>query len=98
MDSYQHYIKAYFDDYGVPFFIAKRKSLNQHVVVHLLSSAFGVISGGFSSSDIFAYLKTGLALPDSGDIAFLENYCLAFGLQGKDWTDDRKWSFQDRPF
>ena len=96
IDSYQHYIKAYFDDYSIPFFIDKRKSLNQHVVIHLLSSALSVISGGFAGSDIFAYLKTGLTSLDDNDIALIENYCLAFGLQGKDWTEARKWTFQDK--
>jgi ATP-dependent helicase/nuclease subunit B len=48
IDRYEHYIRAYFDDYDVPFFIDKRKSLNQHPVVQLISSALQIVAGGFS--------------------------------------------------
>ena len=60
LDYYQHYIRAYFADYNLPFFIDKRKSLNQHPVIQLICSALQVVTDGFSSSDIFAYLKSGL--------------------------------------
>jgi len=60
IDSYQHYIRAYFDDYGIPFFIDKRRPLNQHPVVQLICSALQAVTGGFAHSDIFAYLKTDL--------------------------------------
>ena len=114
IDRYQHYIRAYFDDYDIPFFIDKRKSLNQHPVVQLICSASQVISGGFSHSDIFAYLKTGLVPIErrevdpvrnstkgpkpkeekiSNGVDLLENYCLAFGISGDDWQNDKEWHF-----
>jgi ATP-dependent helicase/nuclease subunit B len=93
IDHYQHYIRAYFDDYDIPFFIDKRKSLNQHPVVQLICSALQVISGGFSHSDIFAYLKTGLVPIERRGVDLLENYCLALGISGDDWQNDKEWHF-----
>ncbi|MHC4073830.1 MAG: 3'-5' exonuclease, partial [Planctomycetota bacterium] len=50
IESYQHYIMAYFDDYEVPFFIDKKKPLNHHPVVQLVCSALQVVTGGFASN------------------------------------------------
>ena len=93
IDGYQHYIRAYFDDYQIPFFIDKRKSLNQHPVICLICSALQAVSGGFSSSDIFTYLKTDLVPVERCDVDLLENYCLAFGVSGSDWTSGNDWFF-----
>ncbi len=93
IDSYQHYIRAYFDDYGIPFFIDKRKPLNQHAAIQLICSALQAVTGGFFSSDIFAYLKTDLVPIERGDVDVLENYCLAFGISGDDWQSEKKWDF-----
>ena len=90
---YEHYIRACFDDYSIPFFIDKRKPLNQHPVVQLICSALQVVTGGFSGSDIFPYLKTDLVPVERCDIDLLENYCLAFGVRGTDWQDDKDWQF-----
>ncbi|MBW7992224.1 MAG: hypothetical protein FVQ84_19725 [Planctomycetes bacterium] len=96
IDSYQHYVRAYFDDYGIPFFIDKRKPLNQHPVIQLICSALQAVTGGFSHSDIFACLKTDLVPVDRYDIDLLENYCIAFGITGGDWQSDRQWNFAGR--
>ncbi len=93
IDSYQHYIRAYFEDYGIPFFIDKRKPLNQHPVVQLICSALQAVTGGFAHGDIFAYLKTDLVPIQRCDIDLLENYCLAFGITANDWQSDSQWNF-----
>jgi ATP-dependent helicase/nuclease subunit B len=93
IDRYEHYIRAYFEDYGIPFFIDKRRPLNHHPVVQLVSSALRAVTGGFMSSDIFAYLKSDLVPVGSYDIDLLENYCLAFGISARDWQADKPWRF-----
>jgi len=93
IDSYQHYIRAYFEDYGIPFFIDKRKPLNQHSAVQLICSALQAVTGGFFSSDIFAYLKTDLVPIERCDVDVLENYCLAYGISGDDWQSEKEWHF-----
>ncbi len=96
IDSYQHYVRAYFNDYGIPFFIDKRRPLNQHPVVQLICSALQAVTSGFSHSDIFACLKTDLVTIPRYDIDLLENYCLAFGITGGDWQDNKPWNFAGR--
>jgi ATP-dependent helicase/nuclease subunit B len=93
IDYYQHYVRAHFDDYGIPFFVDKRKALDQHVVVALIGSALQAVTGRFSHSDIFAYLKTDLVPVERCDVDLLENYCLAFGITGRDWTSGQEWCF-----
>jgi len=93
IDRYEHYIRAYFDDYGVPFFIDKPKPLSQHSAIQLIYSALKVVTGGFSNSDIFAYLKTDLVLVERSDVDLLENYCIAFGIAGSDWIGQQRWQF-----
>ena len=93
IESYEHYIRAYFEDYGIPFFIDKRKPLSQHPIVQLINSALQVVTGGFSHNDIFAYLKTDLVPVDRSDIDMLENYCLAYGIGGSDWQSDEQWRY-----
>ncbi len=93
IESYHHYIRAYFDDYNIPFFIDKRKPLNRHPVIELICSALKIISEGFTHHDIFAYLKTDLIPISRFDIDILENYCIAFGISHNDWLEDKTWQF-----
>jgi len=93
IERYEHYIRACFDDYGIPFFIDKRKSLNQHPAIGLICSALQVVLEGFSHSDIFGFLKTDLVPIERCEVDLLENYCLAFGVAGSDWTSGQDWHF-----
>jgi len=94
LGQYEHYVRAYFDDYAIPYFIDQRQPLNQHPVVELITTALQVVTGGFKHADVFAYLKTDLVPIASTEVDVLENYCLAFGVDGRDWTRDDPWRFQ----
>jgi ATP-dependent helicase/nuclease subunit B len=96
IDSYEHYIRAYFDDYRVPFFIDKRKPLNQHPLAELICSALQAITDGFSNSEIFSYLKTDLVPIERVEVDVLENYCFAFGITQTDWTNPQQWCFAEK--
>ena len=45
------------------------------------------------NSEIFSYLKTGLSGVGNDEIEILENYCVAFGISGGDWANDKQWEF-----
>ncbi len=96
LSHYEQYVRAYFEDYGVPFFIDKRKPLNQHPVVELICAALQAVTKGLTYADVFAYLKTDLVPMNRSEIDALENYCLAFGVDGRDWADAGPWRFQGR--
>ncbi|HLB72880.1 MAG TPA: PD-(D/E)XK nuclease family protein, partial [Sedimentisphaerales bacterium] len=93
IEQYQHYVEAYFADYGVPFFIDRRRPLSRHPVAGLICSALRIATAGFAGSDIFAYLKTDLVGLDRCDVDLLENYCIAFGITSSDWLSDKQWQF-----
>jgi ATP-dependent helicase/nuclease subunit B len=86
LSHYEQYVRAYFEDYGVPFFIDRRKPLNQHPVVELICAALQAVTRGLPHADVFAYLKTDLVPMNRAQIDALENYCLAFGVDGRDWA------------
>ncbi len=91
--GYQHYIRALFSDYGIPFFIDMRRPLRQHPLIELILSALRVVSFDFCNSDIFAFLKTDLVPISRSDVDMLENYCLAFGIGREDWKRKDDWQF-----
>jgi ATP-dependent helicase/nuclease subunit B len=94
LDRYEQYVRAYFEDYGIPFFIDKRKGLDQHPVVELICSALEAVIGGFDHADVFACLKNDLACADRSQIDLLESYCLAFGVDSRDWLSREPWRFK----
>jgi len=93
LDSYRHYICAYFEDYRIPFFIDKPKPLDEHPAAQLISSALCAVIGGFTDRDVFAYLKNDLVPVDRRDVDLLESYCQAFGIRGDDWLCSEPWRF-----
>lgn len=93
LGRYEHYIQAYFADYGLPFFMDKQRALVHHPCALLICSALRMVQRGFDSSELLGYLRTGLTPIDGQAIDNLENYCLAFGLRASDWSQSADWSF-----
>ncbi|HPS54520.1 MAG TPA: exodeoxyribonuclease V subunit gamma [Sedimentisphaerales bacterium] len=93
IQQYQHYISAYFTDYGIPFFIDHRRLLNKHAVIGFFCSAFKAIASAFETEDVIAYLKSEFCQVEKDDVNLLENYCLAFGVSGRDWIAKQSWDF-----
>lgn len=96
MEAYKHYIEAAFNDMGLSYFIDRTKGLTTHPVVELIGSALAAGLEGFSSSDVLAYLKTGLGSVKGSDVDLLENYCIAYGIGNADWTRESKWAFAEK--
>ncbi len=57
---YEHYVRAVFEDYRLPFFIDRRQSLRHHPTISLLVSALRSAVSGLTTADIIACLKTGI--------------------------------------
>ncbi len=94
LGRYEHYIRAYFDDHRIPYFIDQRKPLDRHPVIELVTSALNAAIGGFDHADVFAYLKSDLVPITRREVDVLENYCLAFGVDGRDWVRSEAWQFK----
>jgi ATP-dependent helicase/nuclease subunit B len=95
LGRYEHYIQAYFSDYGLPFFMDKQRALVHHPCATLICSALHMVQNGFNTAELLAYLRTGLTSLDAQAIDSLENYCLAFGIGARDWSQNTPWAFDD---
>ena len=93
IDTYQHYIQAVLNDFQIPFFIDRRRTVQQYPVVKLLASALAAATEGFASSDIFGCLKSDLVQLSRYEVDLLENYCTAFGIERTDWKSNDDWHF-----
>jgi ATP-dependent helicase/nuclease subunit B len=95
LGSYEHYIRAGFEDYNLPFFIDRRQSVRHHPAVCIVISALRFAAGGAATSDIIACLKTGLLQVSDYEIDELENYCIAFAVGQNEWMEADDWDFDD---
>lgn len=93
--SYQPYLEAAFADSGIPCFIDRPGSVQQHPMIELVRNAFTAVLGGFETADVIAWLKSPLGPIDAEAVSLLENYCLAFGINRGDWTSAEPWPFTD---
>ena len=73
-----------FRRHGIPLFIDQRASIGHHPAIELIRGAFRVASRNWTPADVFAVLKTGLAIRDPSTADRLENAALASG-----WAKDR---------
>lgn len=96
VNSCRHYMEAAFHDCGVPVFIDTPRPLSRHVVAELTTAAMRAVAEGFHTNHVLAFLKSGLGPLAQDDVGMLENYCLANGVDGADWTASRPWSLSAR--
>jgi ATP-dependent helicase/nuclease subunit B len=93
LDAYRHYIQAVFGDFDIPFFIDRRRDLQQYPAVELITSALKVATDRFTTNDVINYLKSDLVPISRREVDELENYCLAFGIEAEDWLRSEAWDF-----
>lgn len=105
LDSYADVVATAFSDYGIPFFLDRRRTVLHHPVVELVRSSLEAIAGKWTNDAVFRAVKTGLLVaaeqdaPDSArklrdEMCRLENYVLAAGIRGSRWTEQRAWSYR----
>lgn len=99
--SYHNLLKTVFEDYQIPLFLDEKRSMLNHPLIELIRSSLDVIQGGWRYEPIFRCVKTDLLFPfDSNrdrfreDMDQFENYVLAYGIQGKRWTDKKPWQYR----
>jgi len=94
LELYETLIVSTFGDYGLPFFIDRRKSAGHHPLVELVRSILETAATDWAPEPLFRGLKTDLLPLDRGDIDRLENYVLAHGIRGRLWSDGQPWTFR----
>ncbi|MGF9965120.1 helicase-exonuclease AddAB subunit AddB [Bacillus rhizoplanae] len=100
-ESYYDMIKTLFIDYNIPFFIDEKRPMLHHPLIELIRSALEAISGNWRYDAVFRCVKTELLYPLDVNKARIrdemdefENYCLAYGVQGKRWTSEEPWTYR----
>jgi ATP-dependent helicase/nuclease subunit B len=91
LDGYQDAVRRIFTEHRIPHFIDQRRSIAHHPLVELLRSIVAIATGRWDQDELLLYLKTGLAGVAEGDVALVENYVLAHGIDHVQWSSEWRW-------
>lgn len=92
LDNYEDIIKAIFVNYDIPFFLDMKKDIDNNPLIIMIKSALEIILRNFSYESVFRYLKSGFVDISMEDVDILENYVIAYGINGeKKYLDDFYW-------
>lgn len=99
--EYREVLETIFDDYGLPYFIDQKRNMLNHPLIELVRSSLETVLGNWRYEPIFRAVKTDLLFPEGSDINkkreqmdVLENYVLAYGIQGEKWTKKERWKYR----
>ncbi|KAF0818045.1 MULTISPECIES: helicase-exonuclease AddAB subunit AddB [unclassified Cytobacillus] len=99
--EYHDIIETVFRDYDIPFFIDQKRTMMNHPLVELIRSTLEIINGNWRYEPIFRAVKTELIFPSRispgklrEQMDRLENYVLAYGIQGDKWTKKKRWTYR----
>lgn len=73
------------EKYGIPCFFSKRTSLSEKPLVRLIFSTYSILNGGFATSDVVTYLKTGLSDLSTDESALLIRYIEKWKIRGRNF-------------
>lgn len=98
-EQYAEPLATIFYDYEIPYFMDRKKTMLNHPLVEFIRSTLEVMNGQWRYEPIFRAVKTELLFPleqsallrEKMDI--LENYVLAYGIQGHQWTNNVRWKY-----
>jgi ATP-dependent helicase/nuclease subunit B len=106
LDDYRDIVATIFSDYDIPFFLDQKRSVIHHPLVEFIRSALEIINRNWRYSAVFRCFKTEFLFPLTRDKTVqqkwrertdqLENYVLAFGIQGGLWRSVEPWRFLAR--
>lgn len=94
LEGYEKVITAILREYGIPYFLDKKRSVSGNPLVVFINSVFDIFARNWSYESVFRYLKTGLTGVDKESIDLIENYVLANGIRGKQWTSEEFWNYR----
>ncbi|MDP4092072.1 MAG: helicase-exonuclease AddAB subunit AddB [Bacillota bacterium] len=94
LEAYDRIIRAVFNEYGIPFFIDSKRSLDSHPLVRLIQSVLEIHISNWAYEPVFRYIKTGLLSICLEDSDLLENYVLANGIRGSRWLQTGDWNYR----
>jgi ATP-dependent helicase/nuclease subunit B len=99
--DYLEIAEPVFHDYQIPYFIDQKRTMLHHPLIELIRSSLEVILSYWRYEPVFRVIKTDLIYPlqENPDkmrekMDRLENYCLAYGINGNKWTKKERWTYR----
>ena len=99
--DYHETVEPVFTDYQIPYFIDQKRTMLNHPLIELIRSSLEVINSYWRYESIFRAIKTELIYPLQDNPAKmrekldkLENYVLAYGINGSKWTKKDRWIYR----
>lgn len=99
--DYHDTIETVFEDYEIPLFIDQKRTMLNHPLVELIRSSLEIINGFWRYEPVFRAVKTELLFPVKANrtqirekMDRLENYVLAYGIQGDKWTKRERFQYK----
>jgi ATP-dependent helicase/nuclease subunit B len=99
--EYQEVLQTVFEDFDIPFFIDQKRTMLHHPLVELIRSTLEILHSNWRYEPTFRAVKTELLYPLKENWSTLrqladklENYVLAYGIQGKQWTKKERWIYR----
>ncbi len=100
-NDYRDILETVFTDYSIPYFVDQKRTMLNHPLIELIRSSLETILGNWRYEPIFRAIKTDLLFPVGADLNksreqmdLLENYVLAYGIQGEKWTRKNRWIYR----
>ena len=94
LPSYEKSMHAVFAAHGIPVFMDSKSDILSHPLIELVRAALDVLADRWSYESVFRLLKTGLTGFTWEETDSLENYVLAFGIQGERWAKEWTYGFE----
>lgn len=101
LESYRDVVKTVFFDFGIPSFMDEKEPMHYHPLIELVRAALETVVTRWRYEAVFRAVKTDLLFPADEDAALwreaadkLENYVLAHGVKGDQWTSGERWTYR----
>ncbi|XXM73935.1 helicase-exonuclease AddAB subunit AddB [Lysinibacillus sphaericus] len=99
--DYRDKIETIFQDFEIPFFLDQKRTMLNHPLIELIRSTIEIMNSNWRYEPVFRAVKTDLLFPYQKDpselreqMDRLENYVLAYGIQGDRWTGKDRWKYR----
>lgn len=100
-ERYDVLFETIFTHYDIPVFISEKKTMLHHPLIEFTRSVLEALTSGWTFESVFRAVKTDLFFPQKEEKILwreradrLENYCLARGIYGTRWFDEKRWRVQ----
>ena len=88
MAGYRNALRMVFQRFSIPLYLSGTENILEKPVIHSLLAAIDAALGGFEQSQILCYLKSVLSPVDPATCDELENYAIAWSIQGSMWQTE----------